>query len=321
MSAWGRRRRERFSFFEPSRPRETRGGIKARSQRGAFGATWWAQRWIAVLEGFELGGRLQRGRSYARRGQVLDVEIDKGRVSARVQGSRPQPYRVSMRVKPLDAPAWERVAAALGRQAAFAARLLAGEMPQEIEEVFGAAGVTLFPARSADLKTECSCPDWSNPCKHIAAVYYLLGEEFDRDPFLIFRLRGMEREELLARLGPAGGAPPVEAAVPERDVAEPAAAGEPLSSGLEAFWVGGELPDVGEARPPEVAAAPLRRLGAFPFWRAERGIVEALEPAYAAAAERGQACFLGAEPEVPVEPAPTSPARRRPAARRERSRG
>ena len=83
----------------------------------------------------------------------------------------------------------------LSQQVIFTAKLLAGEMPQDIEQAFTDAGLSLFPAQSKDLDTECSCPDWSNPCKHIAAVYYLLGEEFDRNPFLIFKLRGMEREE------------------------------------------------------------------------------------------------------------------------------
>ena len=90
---------------------------------------------------------------------------------------------------------------ALGRQALFVAKLLAGEMPQDIEPVFREVGLSLFPAKLGDLETDCSCPDWSNPCKHIAAAYYLLGEEFDRDPFLIFTLRGLGRDALLARLG------------------------------------------------------------------------------------------------------------------------
>jgi len=304
MSAWGRRRWS-GRFFEPSRPRAARGGIKARSQRGTFGQSWWAQRWISVLEGFDLGARLQRGRSYARSGQVLDVEVAKGHVAARVQGSRPQPYKVSVRVGPLDGAAWKRVAQALGREASFAARLLAGEMPHEIEAVFSAAGASLFPQRSADLRTECSCPDWSNPCKHIAAVYYLLGEEFDRDPFLIFRLRGLEREELVALVGASGALRPrptlaaaareaeAAAARVEREAESAASAAlEPLSADPHAFWTGGELPDPGEARLPELSAAPLRRLGGFPFWRAERGIVESLETAYAAAAARGLEVLL-----------------------------
>ena len=88
-------------YFEPSRPREAKGGIKAQSGRGGFGRSWWARRWIEVLEGFDLGARLGRGRSYARRGQVLSVDVEKGAVTARVQGSRAPPYRVEIKVKTL----------------------------------------------------------------------------------------------------------------------------------------------------------------------------------------------------------------------------
>src|SRR5262249_14112922 len=144
----------------------------------------------------------------ARGGQVLSVAIEKGMVKAKVQGSRPKPYDVTIEVATLSESNWAKVLDALGRQALFAAKLLAGEMPQDIEEPFKGVGLSLFPTKLGDLKTDCSCPDWSNPCKHIAAVYYLLGEEFDRDPFLIFALRGLSRDALLSRLvttAPGGG--------------------------------------------------------------------------------------------------------------------
>ena len=194
-----------YDFFPRSVPRKAKGGIKAQSKRGTFGGSWWARRWIAVLEGFDIGARLGRGRSYARRGQVLSINIDKGRVSAKVQGSRSRPYDVVIKVKTLSAAEWKKLAKALSRQALFAAKLLSGEMPQDIEAAFKAARLSLFPERLRDLVTDCSCPDWSNPCKHIAAVYYLIGEEFDRDPFLLFKLRGMSREEVIGLLDRSGG--------------------------------------------------------------------------------------------------------------------
>src|SRR5260370_8185258 len=101
---------------------------------------------------------------------------------------------------------WNRVAGVVSSQAIFGAKFPGGEMRQDIESAFGRAGLSLLPQKHSDLKTNCSCPDWSNPCKHIAAVYYLLGEEFDRDPFLIFRLRGLEREELFEHLNALTGA-------------------------------------------------------------------------------------------------------------------
>ncbi len=167
--------------------------------KSEFGASWWAQRWIAVLESFGWADRLARGRSYARYGAVRKIEILPGEVQARVQGSLSSPYKVRMAVRPLSNTEWTAAIAAMGAQAIFAAQLLAGEMPPTIEEAFAAARTSLFPT-AQDLATECSCPDPVNPCKHIAAVYYTLGTEFDRDPFLIFRLRGRDRDAILTAL-------------------------------------------------------------------------------------------------------------------------
>lgn len=268
--------------FPPSRPLEAKGGIRAASRRGAFAASWWARRWIGVLEALDLGGRLARGRSYARRGQVLSIAVEKGRVEARVQGSRPEPYAVSLDIGTLAAADWRRVAAALGREARFAASLLAGQMPADVEDAFRAAGLSLFPQRRQDLRTSCSCPDFSNPCKHIAAVYYLLGEEFDRDPFLVFRLRGLEREELVALLD--ASAPTRAAAVPAE-----APAPEPLPVDPAVFWQGSSLPEdfLGHVGPPPVTAALLGRLGQFPFWRGRDPLFAVLTPVYQAASARG----------------------------------
>jgi uncharacterized Zn finger protein len=257
-----------YPYYPPSQPRSVKGGIRAEAQRGAFGASWWAKRWIDVLEGFQIGARLQRGRRYARSGQVLSVEIGKGRIAARVQGSRPSPYQVEIQVKPLPQEAWVKVARAASGQAVFASQLLGGAMPQQMEEVFRSAGVSLFPERYNDLVTECSCPDWSNPCKHIAAVYYLLGEEFDRDPFLIFRMRGMSREEFLDLLGTSGAAAP-EAPPPE-----------PLPGAPSRFWTSGAIPEEPAVEASSAGAALPRRLGKFPFWRGSLGFFDFLEAVY-----------------------------------------
>lgn len=190
-----------FYHFPKSVPRAAAGGIKAQSKQGGFGKSWWAKRWIGVLEGFNLGARLGRGRSYARRGQVVSIDIEAGVVIASVQGSRRVPYQVTIKIKTLSQADGKTLAQALSRQALFAAKLLANEMPQDIETVFQESNLSLFPSKLHDLKTDCSCPDWSNPCKHVAAVYYLLGEEFDRDPFLIFKLRGLDREKLIGLIG------------------------------------------------------------------------------------------------------------------------
>ena len=263
-----------YDYFPPSRPIQVSGGIKAQSQRGAFANRWWAKRWIAVLESFDIGTRLGRGRSYARQGQVLDIQIAPGEVKAKVQGSRSTPYQVRIQLKPLSAANWRKLTAAMAAEARFSAKLLAGEMPTDIEELFEEQNLSLFPRKHGDLETDCSCPDWSNPCKHIAAVYYLLGEAFDRDPFLMFKLRGMEREALLAQLGEVAG----------NDDGWPPAEPEPLPDNPLAFWTMPPLPETvtGPLIAPTPSAALLQRLGLFPFWRGETSLLETLEPVYAA---------------------------------------
>ena len=287
-----------YVYFPPSQPRAAKGGIKSQSKRGGFGVSWWAKRWIAVLERFDIGARLGRGRSYARRGQVVSITIDKGLVKAMVQGSRPKPYGVTIRVKTLSGASWRKLARKLSHQAIFAAKLLAGEMPQDIEVAFKEAGLSLFPEKLKELDTDCTCPDWSNPCKHIAAVYYLLGEEFDRDPFLILKLRGMNREEIVRLLGGANSKITSryirsKPAIPEtgEEVSLPL---EPLASDVSAFWDGSSLPDdlFAEVRIPPVAAALPKRLGSFPFWRGEQRFHDAIEPIYIQASLRGMDLFL-----------------------------
>jgi len=282
--------------FGQSVPKAVQGGIRAQSRRGAFGESWWARRWVAVLEGFDIGPRLNRGKRYARGGQVTSIDVERGTVTATVQGSRAIPYQVRIAVRTLSEVEWARVAGALSAEAIHAAKLLSGEMPPDIEPVFAEAGVTLFPARSADLETSCSCPDWSIPCKHVAAVYYLLGEEFDRDPFLIFTLRGMTRDELLELLEmPAGNA------TPAPDVPMPGThVPEPLSAEASVFWEGrgpmgdhGPADDVGDVRAPAAGAALMQRLGAFPFWRGREPLHDALEPAYSRATRRAFDLLLG----------------------------
>ena len=287
------------SYFPPSVPRQAKGGIRAQSKRGGFGESWWAKRWIAVLESFDIGARLQRGRRYARQGQVLSIKVEKGLIKARVQGSRPTPYDITIKVKALKPPEWKKVATILSAQALFAAKLLAGEMPQDIEQEFARAELSLFPGGKRDLTTDCSCPDWSNPCKHIAAVYYLLGEEFDRDPFLIFKMRGMSREEFLELLGHSGEKSKQSRSRDSISTSESPAVSAPMTQPLPtdpvAFWAAGKRADDfwGNVDAPSVHAAPLRRLGKFPFWRGKVSLLEALEGDYSSASEGGLRVWLG----------------------------
>lgn len=287
-----------YGFPKKSKPRRVEGGIKTRSRRGAIGKTWWSRRWIEVLESFNMGARLGRGRSYARQGQVTSLDIQVGQVEALVQGSRKRPYRVVIRLKPLSDEDWAKVTDAMAAKALFAAKLLSGEMPQNIEEAFHDAKRPLMPESSRELVTDCSCPDWANPCKHIAAVYYIMAERFDEDPFVIFKLRGRAKEDLIKELRA------------KRPVQEPVATpGEttraltpdprppsfvhvavPLASCLEAFWQAGPELDTFVIHPPvpEVARAILRRLGAAPPEFGGPPFDNLLVQAYDAATEAAQ---------------------------------
>lgn len=191
MSSW---------YPPPSKPLPVEGGLKARSTRGAIARTWWSERFIDVLETIGVGGRLQRGRAYARRGQVVDLSIGTGAITATVQGSRARPYRVRIGLAAFGKGEWAQVTRALAENAWYAAKLLAGEMPDDIEEVFAAVGLSLFPAGATELSMDCTCPDWEVPCKHIAAVFYLLAESFDDHPFGILAWRGRDRDALLSTL-------------------------------------------------------------------------------------------------------------------------
>jgi uncharacterized Zn finger protein len=278
--------------YESARPIAVEGGIKARSKRGAIGEQWWSRRFIAFLESSGMSGRLQRGRSYARRGQVVEFSLHAGEVTARVQGSRPTPYQVAVTVRPLTSEQWRDVEARLASQALFRARLLAGEMPAEIEQVFTDCGARLFPDPSHDLTMSCNCPDWGVPCKHLAAVCYVLAEAFDDDPFAMLALRGRERDRLLAALRRHGPAlPPAASSAPPRAAgATPARAllsdvsGAPLAESLASFW----SPGVSQARlralPPSPVAPPdlLLRLASPPAIEVRgKPLLDVLAPAYA----------------------------------------
>jgi uncharacterized Zn finger protein len=167
---------------------------------------------------------------------------------------------VKIEIPPLTGEQWERAIDGMAQQAIFGAKLLAGEIPQNIEEAFLAAGMSLLPQRAQEITTQCSCPDYANPCKHIAAVYYLLGERFDEDPFLIFHLRGRTREQIVdalrARRAAATGDGPEREALPVEPVPQ-------LADLLSTFYqAGAEMQNIAiHIAAPEIEAAILRRLG------------------------------------------------------------
>ncbi|BAZ28469.1 zinc finger SWIM domain-containing protein [Cylindrospermum sp. NIES-4074] len=161
---------------------------------------WWSQRWLDLLDAYRFKKRLERARNYSRQGNVLSIEFKGAKVLAKVQGSEVEPYKVSLSLDPFSEEEWGYVIETMSKRAIFAAKLLAGEMPQNIEEVFTSNGLSLFPFTLSDVHSKCSCPDKVNPCKHVGAVYYQLGDRFSEDPFVLFQLRGRTKEQIISDL-------------------------------------------------------------------------------------------------------------------------
>lgn len=190
--------------YDYAPPLPVKNGIKLKKKRGEITDKWWSAKWIKLLESFGWENRLERGKRYARKGQVISIKFKTEKkhtaVFALVQGSEDEPYEVRIKLKRFGKDKWERILEILAKKAIFAAKLLAGEMPKDIETAFKQANLRLFPKSPFELTTSCSCPDWVNPCKHIAAVYYILAEKFDEDPFLLFLFRGMSKESIISNL-------------------------------------------------------------------------------------------------------------------------
>ncbi len=165
-----------------------------------FGTTWWGRLWIKGLEqlGDDYENRLPRGLKYAEEGAVSHFTVSPGQIEARVHGRKT--YTVTLGLPALTQAQWDKALARIAQESRFAASLLAGEMPQGLDETFREAGASLYARVPKELQTHCDCPDWANPCKHVAAVCYVMAEALDRDPWLLFDLRGKTKEEVLAAL-------------------------------------------------------------------------------------------------------------------------
>jgi uncharacterized Zn finger protein len=283
-----------YDWYPPSRPRPVEGGLRTRSRRGQIGQHWWSARFIDGLESTGVGGRLSRGKRYARTGHVVELRIDAGAAVALVQGSRPRPYRVRIGLTAYGKGEWARIEHALADDAWYTAKLLAGEMPPDIEEVFAAAGLALFPAGIRDLAMDCTCPDFEVPCKHLAATLYLLAESLDDDPFAVLALRGRSRDELLANLGARRGG----TATGTDHAAAPGP--PPLSEVLDSFYTAPRPP----AGPSPAAVAVDSLLDQVPSTRITvrgRDLVELLRPAYRALGKTASSA-AGATADEPSTP-------------------
>jgi uncharacterized Zn finger protein len=264
-----------------------------------FSRTWWGRRFIEALEQFTDPGRLGRGRSYAHNGRIIEYALANGVVRAKVRGSiNPyfevyvEPiYNTSITIKAISAADWKKVIRRIAGQADLVTKLLMNEMPATIEDVFSEQGQHLLPSSQRDFVTKCSCPDSSNPCKHIAGVYYLLASRLDNDPFLMFELRGLSREDLRAELEQSPLGQILATALVTSDVpVEPVESyyTRPLKKSVagashKEFWTGAKrlpTPSVAAAQT-SVAALLIKKQGDYPaFWHKDASFIETMEELY-----------------------------------------
>jgi uncharacterized Zn finger protein len=259
----------------PRRALPVEGGIQISRVRGSVARTWWSRRFIGVLEELGVGGRLSRGRTYARAGQIVSLQVGAGGASAEVQGSRPRPYRARIGIPTFGKAEWAAVTTALAAEASYAAALLAGELPHAVEEVFAGVGLSLFPASARDIVMDCDCPDHAVPCKHLAAVFYVLAEQFDADPFRVLALRGRDRDALLDELRER------RAAAARDDGSARSGGAAPLADLLDRFYAAGDRATrlAGPRTPPD---ALLDQLPDFTITIRGEQVKELLRPAYRA---------------------------------------
>lgn len=273
-----------------------------------FSRTWWGKKFIAVLEQFSHPGRLSRGRAYASNSKVKSFEITGGIVTAQVRGSVNSYYGVykeplyitTIEFQAISAAKWAAAIALIASKASLISRLLLNEIPDNIEEDFALLGLNLLPHSQKDFDAQCSCPDWGNPCKHIAGVYYLVAAELDRDPFLLFELRGLSRQDLHSELvkSPLGQALSAELQLAQRAPqsvssyhTRPLTVAPESMTGLRDFWYGTKrLPPTIEPLPQTlVSGIPVKKQGEFPaFWQRENSFIEAMETLYKQVRTKGQ---------------------------------
>ncbi|MDZ8050154.1 MAG: SWIM zinc finger family protein [Aulosira sp. ZfuVER01] len=265
-----------------------------------FSRTWWGDRFIQALEQFTDDNRLKRGRSYARGGKVLNFEVDKNEITAQVQGSinpyfgvyTVPLYSISIEITPIAKTRWSEVIQKLSSKASIVSRLLLNEVPENIEDTFADLGLHLLPQSSKDFKTRCSCPDYANPCKHIAGVYYLVASQLDENPFLLFELRGLTKTELQAKLAESNLGKALSEELNTKEI--PLELSTSLYTKLEKqsiaqkpsvreFWLGTKrLPQTIEvANQSGVSAILVKKQGDFPaFWRKDNSFIETMEELY-----------------------------------------
>ncbi|TVS06155.1 MAG: hypothetical protein EA423_05870 [Phycisphaerales bacterium] len=272
------------------RPRKVRSGVKLTMSDEDLRGNWAAERWIRLIEAAAPGEQMVEGVEYARLGQARSVEYEPATVEAFVQGRSYTPYRTTVSLPRFGEDKWVQAIASMAEEAVYAAKLLVGELPSNIEDLFAPLGVKLFPAEPSELKVTCSCREESDWCKHTVCVAHLIAQQLANDPFTVFTLRGMPGRELLERLRQRRAVSGVSGEVPVyvprvegvSDIIAP-----DLDQQLENFWqVGPDLAEIDTPMdPPEVDKPLLRRLGQSPFTESRFPLVGLLATCYDLIAE------------------------------------
>lgn len=262
--------------------------------------TWWGQKFITALESFTDSGRLQRGRAYSGDSRILYFDITKGLATATIRGNvnpyfgvyKEPHYETEIKMTAIAAKDWTKIIANMSSKASVVARLLLNEVPENIEDSFTDVGKQLLPYSRKDFHTQCSCPDYSNPCKHIAGLCYRLAGEMDQDPFLLFEMRGISKEALQAELAKSPLGKTLAAELGDRNLEPESAASyftrpqtTPASEvpTLKQFWQGQKrLPQsIPFVTPASVSAIAIKKQGDNPpFWHKDSSFIETMEVLY-----------------------------------------
>ncbi|BAZ67480.1 MAG: SWIM zinc finger family protein [Pelatocladus maniniholoensis HA4357-MV3] len=273
-----------------------------------FSRTWWGDRFIKALEQFTDEGRLQRGRSYARGGKVKSFEIEQNHITAQVRGSvnpyfgvyKEPTYHIEIEIKAITKTNWKQAIEKLSSKASIVSRLLLNEVPENIEDNFAELGLHLLPHSRKDFTTSCSCPDYANPCKHIAGVYYLVASQLDNNPFLLFELRGLSKAELQVKLADSPLGKALSAELNNQDI--PIEISTSLYTKVEKqtvtqkptareFWLSTKrLPQTIEVpTKSSVSAILIKKQGDFPaFWQKDNSFILAMEELYGRVKSKNQ---------------------------------
>ncbi|MGH9625729.1 MAG: hypothetical protein ACRD6B_18155 [Bryobacteraceae bacterium] len=210
---------------------------------------WWGAAWVEKMERLAEPKRFADGEQYVRSGRLQALRFDGHIIAARVEAPDEPPYNVRIFFDPFSRGQWESLLAQVRDRAALASSMVSGNLPLEMQTAFSKAKLRFMPERYADLHLECACPDWLKPCKHQIAVWLKFAREFDRQPFLLFELRGLKRPEFLTLLQSrqsAAVAEPEEEAFPEITIPPKP---EALPADPAAFWSAPELPAVSAEAP------------------------------------------------------------------------